>query len=163
MNLLVNKFRGKYISSVVSDESNVDRIIRTEVTRFLEHEQMTEGNLVKLDQRLGELLENGGSKPQSGQYGRTPLESRGGQDTLYTSVDYNSSRGPSGLTKGHRHPCLRMAPRGAAHLLSNRSATRSCLVHPTAASPPPARTVTTGPRSSCTTWSSSRRTRTRSS
>lgn len=66
MNLLVNKFRGKYISSVVSDESNVDRIIRTEVTRFLEREQMTEGNLVKLDQRLGELLENGGIKPSSG-------------------------------------------------------------------------------------------------
>ena len=105
MNLLVNKFRGKYISSVVSDESNVDRIIRTEVTRFLEHEQMTPGgNLVKLDQRLGELLENGGSKPQSGQYGMTPLESRGGQDTLYTSVDYNSSRGPSGLTKGAPAP-----------------------------------------------------------
>ena len=66
MNLLVKKFRGEYISSVVSDESNVDRIIRTEVTRFLEHEQMAEGNLVKLDQRLGELLENGGNKPQSG-------------------------------------------------------------------------------------------------
>ena len=66
LNLLVNKFRGKYISSVVSDESNVDRIIRTEVTRFLEREQMTEGNLVKLDQRLGELLENGGNKPSSG-------------------------------------------------------------------------------------------------
>ena len=66
LNLLVNKFRGKYISSVVSDESNVDRIIRTEVTRFLEREQMTEGNLVKLDQRLGELLENGGNKSSSG-------------------------------------------------------------------------------------------------
>ena len=54
----MNKFRGKYISSVVSDESNVDHIIRTKVTRFLECEQMTEVNLVKLDQRLGELLEN---------------------------------------------------------------------------------------------------------
>jgi hypothetical protein len=62
----VNKFRGKYISSVVSDESNVDHIIRTTVTRFLECEQMTEVNLVKLDQRLGELLENGGNKPSSG-------------------------------------------------------------------------------------------------
>jgi hypothetical protein len=69
LNLLVNKFRGKYISSVVSDESNVDRIIRTEVTRFLEHEQMTEGNLVKLDQRLGELLENGAASRSPGSMG----------------------------------------------------------------------------------------------
>ena len=83
LNLLVNKFRGKYTSiSVVSDESNVDRIIRSGVTRFFIHEKITDGNFVKLDQRLGELLENGGNKPQSGQYGRTPLQSRGGQDTL---------------------------------------------------------------------------------
>ena len=68
------------------------------------------GNLVKLDQRLGELLENGGNKPQSGQYGRTPRESRGGQDTLYTSVDYNSSRGPSGLTSEQGAHRLVIAP-----------------------------------------------------
>jgi hypothetical protein len=103
-NLLANKFRDKYISSVVSDESNVDRIIRTEITRFLEREHMTEGNLVKHDQRLGELLENWGNKPSSGLYGRTPLDSCGGQDTLIKSVDYNNSRGPSGLTKGPPAP-----------------------------------------------------------
>jgi hypothetical protein len=60
LNLLVNKFRGKYISSVGADENNVDRIIRTEVSRFLEAEHMTEGNLVRLDQRIADLLENGG-------------------------------------------------------------------------------------------------------
>jgi hypothetical protein len=49
LNLLVNKFRGKYISSVSADENNVDRIIRTEVAHFLEAENMTEGNLVRLD------------------------------------------------------------------------------------------------------------------
>ena len=52
LKLLAKKFRGKYMSSVISDESNVDCIILTYITRFLEHEQMTEGNLVRLDQRL---------------------------------------------------------------------------------------------------------------
>jgi hypothetical protein len=36
LNLLVNKFRGKYITNVVGDENNVDRIIRAEVSKFLE-------------------------------------------------------------------------------------------------------------------------------
>ena len=66
---------------------------------------MTEGNLVKLAQRLGELLKNGGGEQAAVRTGREDLlESRGGQDTLYTSVDYNSSRGPSGLTKGAPAP-----------------------------------------------------------
>ena len=63
----------------------------------------------------------------------------------------------------HRHPCLRMTPRGIGHLPSNRSATRSCSVHPIGSSPPQARMVTTGPRSSCTMWSSYIRILTRSS
>ena len=58
-NLLVNKFRGKYLSSKanVEEENNVDRVIRAEVSKFLESEQMTEGNLIKLDTRLGEILQ----------------------------------------------------------------------------------------------------------
>jgi len=49
--LLVNKFRGKYLSGSASmeEENNVDRVIRAEVSRFLETEQMTEANLIRLD------------------------------------------------------------------------------------------------------------------
>jgi hypothetical protein len=38
--LLVNKFRGKYLSGSASieEENNVDRVIKAEVSRFLEHE-----------------------------------------------------------------------------------------------------------------------------
>ena len=53
LNLLVNKFRGKY--GVELDDNN-DRLIRAEVSRFLETDQMTEVNLIKLDKRLQEIL-----------------------------------------------------------------------------------------------------------
>jgi len=83
LNLLVNKFRGKYITSVVADENNVDRIIRSEVSRFLERDQMTENNLIKLDQRLSELIESGG-KPSSA-FGRN-MDSRGSRpEELYNT------------------------------------------------------------------------------
>jgi hypothetical protein len=57
--LLTNKFRGKYLSGSASmeEENNVDRVIKAEVARFLENEQMTEANLIRLDQRLGEVLQ----------------------------------------------------------------------------------------------------------
>jgi hypothetical protein len=45
----------------MEDESNIDKVVRIEVARFLENEQMTEANLIKLDQRLAELLSLGRS------------------------------------------------------------------------------------------------------
>ena len=33
----------------MEEENNVDRVIRAEVSRFLETEQMTEANLIRLD------------------------------------------------------------------------------------------------------------------
>ncbi len=55
-NLLVTKFRGKYLSGGQDDFA--DRVIREQVETFLLNEQMTEQNLVKLDQRLNDLIGN---------------------------------------------------------------------------------------------------------
>jgi hypothetical protein len=53
--LLTNKFRGKYQVDVDEDKV-LDNMIKVEVARFLDNEQMTEVNLVKLDKKLGEIL-----------------------------------------------------------------------------------------------------------
>ena len=54
--LLVNKFRGKYCVDMAEEENAMDRLIRAEVARFLETDQMTEANLIKLDKRLAEMI-----------------------------------------------------------------------------------------------------------
>ncbi len=48
--LLINKFRGKYITD--GSSPRVDRIIQEEVNNLLATETMTEANLIKLDKRL---------------------------------------------------------------------------------------------------------------
>lgn len=53
--MLVNKFRGKYQIDI-DDQSGLIRLVRAEVGRFLDSEQMTEANLVNLDKRLGEIV-----------------------------------------------------------------------------------------------------------
>ncbi len=77
---MVNKFRGKYLSGKASieEENNVDRVIRAEVMKFLESEQMTEANLIKLDTRLGEILQTRNSAYGGALVGR-PGNSRGSQ------------------------------------------------------------------------------------
>lgn len=52
--LLINKFRGKY--NVTAENEKVDRVIKAEVEKFLDTEQMTETNLVKLDKKLSDAL-----------------------------------------------------------------------------------------------------------
>jgi hemerythrin superfamily protein len=61
----VNKFRGKYQIDIDAD-TGLDRVVRAEVARFLETEQMTESNLIKLDKRLAELLSKGASGSVAG-------------------------------------------------------------------------------------------------
>ena len=63
--LLVNKFRGKDSIDIDSD-ANLDRVIRAEVARFLEAEQMTEANLIKLDKRLAEVILKQGTGSTTG-------------------------------------------------------------------------------------------------
>lgn len=74
--LLVNKFRGKYQIDIDAD-TGLDRVVRAEVARFLETEQMTESNLIKLDKRLAELLSKGASASVAGSQAN-PARSRGG-------------------------------------------------------------------------------------
>ena len=59
--LLVNKFRGKYAGDLEVEESQWDKVIRNEVAQFLETDNMTEADLVKLDKRLAEKLVKNGS------------------------------------------------------------------------------------------------------
>ena len=49
----------------MDEENDMDRLIRLEVARFLETEQMTETNLIKLDKRLAEVLSRQGSSKGS--------------------------------------------------------------------------------------------------
>lgn len=77
--LLVNKFRGKYQIDIDAD-AGLDRVVRAEVARFLETEQMTEANLIKLDKRLGELVTKGASASVAGSHAN-PARSRGGDHT----------------------------------------------------------------------------------
>jgi hypothetical protein len=51
----------------LDDDTATDKLIRNEVAHFLETEQMTEQNLIKLDMKLSYILSNG-NKPGS-QYG----------------------------------------------------------------------------------------------
>ena len=51
----MNKFRGKYCLNG-DDETATDKFIREEVAKFLEAEEMSEANLVKLDKRLADVL-----------------------------------------------------------------------------------------------------------
>ena len=107
-NLLITKFRGKYIGSTQDDYA--DRVIREQVETFLINEQMTEQNLVKLDQRLNDLLggkgtkslTNGSQKKQNDlvegiqQYKQTGSVSGAGgynrgQSQDYRENDYNGS------------------------------------------------------------------------
>ena len=105
--LLTNKFRGKYLSGHASmeEENNVDRVIKAEVARFLENEQMTEANLIRLDQRLGEVLQTRNSSYAPGRG-----NSRGSQmfmdnDAYNTSDSRGSKRGlPLGLNSNGLKP-----------------------------------------------------------
>ena len=105
--LLTNKFRGKYLSGSASmeEENNVDRVIKAEVARFLENEQMTEANLIRLDQRLGEVLQTRNSSYAPGRG-----NSRGSQmfmdnDAYNTSDSRGSKRGlPLGLNSNGLKP-----------------------------------------------------------
>ena len=103
--LLVNKFRGKYAIDVDRDSAQ-DRIVRAEVARFLENEQMTEANLIKLDKRLGELLTGGNGSTVSRGASQAVL-----QDP-YNTVD---SRGSNRLIAGAK------AQLGSAKPLSQAS------------------------------------------
>jgi hypothetical protein len=84
--LLVNKFRGKYQIDIDAD-SGLDRVVRAEVARFLETEQMTESNLIKLDKRLAELLSKGASASVAGSQAN-PVRSRGGDHSAAGRGDY---------------------------------------------------------------------------
>jgi hypothetical protein len=53
-NLLITKFRGKF--NVTGGQEYTDRLIRSEVETFLNNDQMTEQNLIKLDKKLSELV-----------------------------------------------------------------------------------------------------------
>ena len=86
--LLVNKFRGKYQIDIDAD-SGLDRVVRAEVARFLETEQMTEANLIKLDKRLAELLSKGASASVAGSQAN-PTRSRGGDHSAAGRADYQT-------------------------------------------------------------------------
>ena len=97
--LLVNKFRGKYQIDLDAD-SGLDRVVRAEVARFLETEQMTEANLIKLDKRLSELLTKGASASVAGSQAN-PVRSRGGDGGSAARGDYTQdSRGSNRLING---------------------------------------------------------------
>ena len=65
----------------------MDRMIRTEVARFLEKEQMTEANLIKLDKRLAELISNAvGSQGGHHRSGSGDVGSRVGSRQEYNDV-----------------------------------------------------------------------------
>ena len=68
-------FRGKFMSSVDSNESKVDHIILTEDTRFPHHEQIKELKTLKLDHMLGDLLLMEGTN--------RPLSSTGGPRLIH--------------------------------------------------------------------------------
>lgn len=55
-NLLVTKFRGKFGVTGATDTDWIDNTIRAEVETFLNNEQMTEANLIKLDRKLTEQI-----------------------------------------------------------------------------------------------------------
>jgi hypothetical protein len=54
---LVNKFRNKYNING-SSESDIDLLIRTEVTNLLEDGNTYEGNLYKLDKKLEAMVKS---------------------------------------------------------------------------------------------------------
>ena len=65
----------------------MDRVVRAEVARFLETEQMTEANLIKLDKRLAELVTKGASASVAGSQAN-PMRSRGGDHSAAGRRDY---------------------------------------------------------------------------
>ncbi len=104
--LLVNKFRGKYLSgrASIEEENNVDRVIRAEVMKFLESEQMTEANLIKLDTRLSEILQTRNSAYGAVLVGRGS-NSRGSQfmgdsGRLSPEQDYYATADSRGSKRG---------------------------------------------------------------
>ena len=97
--LLVNKFRGKFSVDIGGDDIEVDRIIRTEVAQFLESENMTENDLVKLDKRLSDTLAKHGVSKRQGPDSRQRSPP---QDDPLKAYNTQDNRGPPSLISGGR-------------------------------------------------------------